>query len=293
MSTTVDELAHGMKFGWYRRVGDGWRIKTVEQGGDYVRVNSIDECQDPTVHLVKFGNDFGKDWIDHNAIAHNNWHFWDNPLVPHFLYPNVANPSGKKDWIRWVPGDILSTQLNVESGHEHRINSLLTKYVGATTEWRDIVHTHTVVDRNSRRIMLTPSSLNCYPYYYDDTREAWIARNTKMYASLGYEVLIWNKGARRLRTKKESARLYSRLAQGDIRATVSQHSASAIESLCAGVPVIATGPHPCGVLATHELNFLADQTVVTPSRLELDAWIVQLLSHVRHKSEIFSGAWHD
>ena len=286
-----DVKNHGLDWGWHKRVGDGWRVKDVSQGGDYQRVNSLEECQDPSVHLVKLGNDFGPNWIRHTDIPHTNWHFWDNPLVPHFLYPNPANPKGAKDWIRWVPGDILSTVDNVESGHEDRINSLLTELAKKPMTWRDIITTHSVVDRNSRKILLTPSSQNCYAYYYDDTRENWIIQTTKRLESIGYTVEVWNKPARNLRVKSEPARLYNRLLQGDVRATVSQHSAAAIESLCAGVPVITTGPHPCGALATHELNFLASGELVTCSRDELDAWIVQLLSHVRHKSEIFSGEW--
>lgn len=282
---------HGFDWGWFKRVGPGWRVKDVSQGGDYVRVNSLEECLDPNVHLVKLGNDFGANWIKHTDIPHSNWHFWDNPLVPHFLYPNPANPKGAKDWIRWVPGDILSTTHNVESGHESRINGLLTELAKTPMTWRDLIKTHSVVDRNSRKILLTPSSTNCYTYYYNESRESWIQTQTRRLESLGYTVEVWDKPSRGLRVKGEQWRLYTRLLAGDIRATVSQHSAAAIESLCAGVPVIATGPHPCGNLATHELNFFADGELELAHRDDLDAWIVQLLSHVRHKSEIFSGEW--
>lgn len=282
---------HGMDWGFYKRVGDGWRVKDISQGGDYQRVNSLEECQDPNVHLVKLGNNFGPNWIRHTDIPHKNWSFWDNPLIPHFVYPNLANPKGAKDWIRFVPGDILSTPQNVEQGHEQRINSLLTELAKQPTTWRDIVPTHSVVDRNSRKILLTPSSMNCYAYYYDDSRERWIEDTKNRLESMGYTVEVWDKPSRGLRVKGTQWRLYNRLLAGDIRATVSQHSASAIESLCAGVPVIATGPHPCGPLATHELDFFASGELTTCSRDELDAWIVQLLSHTRHKSEIFTGEW--
>lgn len=283
---------HGFDWGWYRRVGPGWRVKHVKEGGDYVRVNSLEDCTDPDVHLIKLGNDFGPEWIKHTDIPHKNWHFWDNPLVPQFLYPNPANPKGAKDWIRFVPGDILSTPGNVESGHEDRINGLLSKLAGRPMTWRDVVPTRAVMDRNSRKILLTPSSTNCYIYYYQNTREEWIHRNTEHYTKLGYTVEVWDKPTRNLRVKNSNARLYHRLEQGDIRATVSQHSAAAIESLCAGVPVIATGAHPAGPFATNELDFLASGELVTCTRDQVDAWIVQLLSHVRHKSEIFSGVWH-
>jgi hypothetical protein len=288
-----DTKNHGMNWGWYKRVGPGWRIMDQSRGGDYQRVNSIDECQDPNVHLVKLGNDFGKGWIRHTDIPHSNWHFWDNPLVPQFLYPNAANPQGAKDWIRWVPGAILSHVENTEVGHEQRINALLSQLAGQAMTWRDIITTHGLMQNSSRKILLTPSSTNCYIYYYGDTRAEWIRRNTERFTQLGYTVEVWDKPTRQLRVKGTQWRLYDRLLKGDVRATVSQHSASAIESICAGVPVITTGPHPAGKLATNELNFFADGELVTASRSTVDEWIINLFSHLRHKSEIFSGAWND
>ena len=283
----LSKAAHGMNWGWHQRVEDHWRVGVVSHGGAYAKLNNLNWVDGE--HCIKFGNDFGSNWIDHTDIPHRNWHFWDNPEIPHFLYPNPANPSGGKHWVRWCRGDIFSTAHNTEPGHSNRINQLLSEFAGVPLVWQEIVQPKTVKLRNSKRILLCPSSSNCYTYYYGETRSQWIDRWAGWCEAQGYEPVLRNKPARPVRNNDEDARLCN--TAENYFATISQHSVAAIESIIGGTPAVVTGPNPGGPLVTTPKQFEQGNIVVPDMDAVMD-WLELCLSNIRHKSELFSGAWH-
>lgn len=282
----LGKAAHGLNFGWYQRIGTNPRIAITTHGGDYRRL--VPGLKPRGDHLVKFGNNWGSDWIDHKKIVHNNWHFWDNPEIPHFLYPGPHNPKGKKVWVRWCRNDIFSTPENTTVGHADRINYYLTEEAGQKFTWEELVQPKPVRAKNSKRILICPSSANCYTYYYGLDQKTWIKRCIKMVESRGYEAVVRYKPGRTARTEQEDLRLVNSLDQ--FAATVSQHSASAVESIGAGTPAIVTGPHPAGPLATTREQFLSGEFNL-PTDDQVYQWFELLLSNTRHKVELFTGIW--
>lgn len=285
----VGKQAHMLEWGWYQRIEDHWKIGNVSVGGAYRRIQDTGDINGE--HLIKFGNDFGQGWIDHLSIPHMNWHFWDNPEIPHFLYPNPANPKGNKSWVRWVRGDIFSNEINTETGHVDRINDLLTDHAGHPMVWEELLQPLSVVKRNSKKILICPSTPNCYHYYYNQNRSEWIDKWSTWVERLGYEPVVKRKPTRADRNQNENNRLDTILRTDQYLATLSQHSAGAMESIIAGTPVIVTGPHPIGNLATTTEEF-QQGILKTPDQDQVWRWIERVLSNVRHKSELFTGSWH-
>jgi hypothetical protein len=276
-------------FGWWKQTGSSTRFDP-KQGIDYERISEFSNLP-----MLKYGNDFQDQyWLDHTQTPHNNWYFIDNPELPHLVYPNPANSLGHKSWCRVVPHAIL-TQESTYKDHSDRINTQLRDHSGGTiTSWQDIVQTRRVYRTNSRRVLLTPSSPNCYTYYYKTQRALWIEEVSALVRSLGYEPVVWNKPARRARTLHPDTRLYTRLLEGDVLCTVSQHSVAALETLTAGVPAVVTGPHPCGDMATPALEFFTDGWLRTPTDAEIDWWIgTAILANTRHKTELREGTWQE
>ena len=288
MKTVLDK-DHGMDWGWYRRVGQGWSVKTVGKGGDFERITSVKNIE-PNQFVVKFGNDFGPGWIDHKTIPHSHWRFWDNPEIPHFLYPNPVNPLAHKSWIRWTPSDILTTHKH-ERGSD-RINQIIREITKRNLTWHDIVVPKTVTRPNSKTVVLLPSSANCYKYYYRTEQSIWINTWRTRLEKLGYTVIVHQKTSRKLRTMGPQYQLAAFLDGQNALCTVSQHSAAALETILTGIPAVVTGPHPSGELATPMEEFLLGH-LRTPNTAEVEDWCDWVLGNIRHKHEIWSGAWHD
>lgn len=269
-------------FGWWQWVGPGYGYDGLK-GSNYRRISQTNDDN----WYIKYGNDFGPSWIDHTTVK--NFYFLDNAELPHLLYPSKINPRGQKEWVRMVPGAIL-TQQQSASGTE-RVNRLLSDFAGQQITWQDLVKPQPVRLRDVKRVLLCPSSPNCYEYYYNTTQSAWIKRMTELFASKGYTVDVRHKPTRddRRDTRK---RLGAILQSTDYFATVSQHSVSAVESILAGTPAITTGPHPCGNLATPLEQFTSGE-IRRPSLEQTEAWIDALLGNTYHKQEIRSGAWYD
>lgn len=269
-----------VKWGWYQQKEQGYKFNPSTGGVDFARVTELE----PGKLSIKYGNDFGDAWIDHNTVpANTEWYFWDNPQIPHLLYPNPANPKGAKDWIRLVPYNIL-TQTHTQSGTS-RINDLLTEFAGRSLTWEEVVDPKPVKLKRSRRVLLCPSSPNCYTYYYNTTYAEWVQKYTTYYEQHGYEVLVRSKPTRKYRHLPQG-RLAHQLEEDQILFTVSQHSVSAIESILAGVPAVVTGPHCGGLLATPW-----GEDLRTPDQDQVYAWVDTLLGDTRHKIEMWEGTW--
>jgi hypothetical protein len=254
-----------------------------------VRINKF--SQKP---MIKYGNDFDdNNWLDHTQAPHEDWYFIDNPELPHLLYPNPANPRAHKLWNRAVRGGILTSVRRVD--HSDRINHHLKHYSqGKITCWQELVMPRTVFRNNSRKVLLTPSSANCFKYYYNTTRTLWIEEISQHIRSIGLEPVVWPKLSRRARTERADLRLYNRLLQGDILCTVSQHSVSALESILAGVPCVVTGIHPCGDLATPAGEFFSTGELRTPNSADVEEWIATaILPNTWNKQELREGTWQE
>ena len=274
-------------WGWFEKLpNDSWSFvpQMNLQGWSKVRQFS----QNP---MIKFGNDFGKSWLDHTSIPHDHWWFYDNPEISHFTYPNPANPLGHKSFIRLTPSALFTTTEHSQQGGTGRINDILTDLAGQTMYWHDIVMPRTVFRNNSRKVLICPSSPNCHRYYYGEDRKDWVSRQQNLVNSLGLVSEVWNKPTRDSRTSTTDTRLYNRLLSGDILCTISQHSASAMETILAGVPAVVMGAHGTGELGTPILEFATDGTLRTPQTLEVELWVDCVLSNTRHKEEMKTDTW--
>jgi len=294
MSNWANKHLHGLFWGYWIRKQSArdWRIHL----DNYEPCYDISKT-DGSRHVFQFGNIwaskegypfFGKPFQHYKNFAHNNWHFWDNPEIPQLMWSNPANPNGSKDWVRWVKGHIL-TQSKTGSGGD-RINLLLREFSkGKVTRWQEIAPIQQVKIKNSRRVLVVPSSPNCYANYYSTTQQEWINSVSHKLKNKGYEVEVRFKMGRKERSNNNQ--LTNQLTQGNYLCTVSQHSVAAIESIMAGTPSVVTGPHPAGNLAITLDEFLSG-TLPTPNQADVESWCDGLLANVRHKRELFSGEWY-
>jgi len=284
----LGKRAHGMDFGWHQRVHDHWRVGLTSHGGAFERIQDASDINGEL--LIKFGNNFGQHWIKHTDIPHNNWRFWDNPEIPQLLNPNPANPAGAKDFVRFVPGGLFTTTANSEADSSRLESVMHHRSIGQIT-LEELIKPIPVRVKNTRKVLLCPSSPNCYTYYYNTTRSDWIEIWSKWCEKNGYEPEVRPKPERTQRKKYPNCRLYDTLVLNDFAFTISQHSVAAVESIMAGVPAVTTGPHPIGPLYTPP-EWAEVGAFVTPEQEAVWDWIKRLASNTYHKSELFTGGWH-
>lgn len=276
-------------FGWFEKdETPQWQFSPQQGGLGWRKVNAFSHR-----YMIKFGNDFGKGWLDHRQVPHNDWWFYDNPELSHFTYPNPANPTGLKSFIRLTPGALFTTPQSATPGGTAKINDLLSELSGQPTYWHDIVMPRTVLRSNSRKVLICPSSPNCHKWYYGEKQQDWITAQTATAESLGYTVEVWRKPTREARAQDTKHRLYNRLLEGDVLCTISQHSASALETIVAGVPAVVTGEHGTGVLGTPIEEFRGDGSLRTPHAHEVEAWLDCVFNNLRHKRGLITNTWHE
>ena len=269
-------------WGWYRHVGPGYRFDFKRGGVDFRKTTTIDNSR---LH-IKFGNDFGPQWIDHNTV--DNFYFYDNPELPHLINPNPSNPKGEKTWIRLVPNAIL-TQNPHRRGAE-RVNDLISYYSGKKLTWQDIVKPKPVTIKRSRRVLVCPSSANCLHYYYGTSSSDWIDNICKHLRDLGYTPLVRGKPSRLQRKKGNT--LGRQIQEDSILFTVSQHSVCALESILEGVPAVTTGIHSAGALAT-PWQEMCEGKLRTPDLDTVEDWVDWVCGNTYHISELKEGTWRD
>lgn len=283
----LGKAAHGMTWGWHQRCADHWRIGMTSHGGAFEKIHSLDQVNGEM--LVKFGNDFGAGWIAHTDIPHGNWYFWDNPEIPQLLNPNPVNPAGNKDFVRFTRGSLFSEHFNTLTDCG-RFSSMLEDLAPGTT-LENLVRPVPVRKKATNRVLLCPSSPNCYTYYYDSKQTDWLWRWSSHLEAAGFEPVVRRKPDRKIRVNKPEMRLYETLLLDDYYCTISQHSVAALESIMAGTPAVVTGPHPAGELATPKEEFVLGHLRI-PDQDQVWNWIRRVASNTYHKSELFSGAWH-
>jgi hypothetical protein len=279
-------------WGWYIQAGTDQRIRETKFGGTYVW------CADPQYtngkeHLVKFGNNFDHTWRHPDMVKHDNWHFWDNPELSHLLYPSTINPRHHKNWIRWVKGEILTSKSEFTDG-EKRINWMLRRINAMVPTWQDLVRE---LDKDSFRpikirkktaLMVTSTDM-CHWQYYKQSRSDWAKETKAELIKQGYEVFVRNKNSRKLRTASEDNRLYKQIKQMQPGIVVNQHSASTIEALCTGTPVVVRGKHCGGPCVTEWKDFVQGADPKQPNEADFFAWMNVVLGNIRHKTEIVNN----
>lgn len=262
------------------------KIADREHGGVYEYCPKPDKT-DEEHHLVKFGNNFDPGWVHPDRVPHRNWHFWDNPEFCHLLYPNPANPQGMKSWVRWVRGEIMTT--GSDTPGEDAVNAMLRSHSNNQLRtWRDLYAPRDIKVHTKTALIVT-SSPNCYRYYYGDTREQWLLRVQKVLNRLGWQWVVRTKQGRKYRNADNQ--LYRELETNKYGAVINQHSASTIESLLAGVPVIADRLHCGGPLVRTLEQFEQGADPLTPNTADVEAWMQTILGNVRHKSQLRGTEW--
>lgn len=285
----LSKRAHGMHWGWHQRVQDHWRIGMTSHGGAFEKIHGLDQVNGEM--LVKFGNDFGNTWIDHKAIPHSNWRFWDNPEIPQLLNPWRGNPKGSKDFVRFTRGSLFTEHSNSTPDHK-RLEDIIQDLSSGQDSLESLIRPVPVRQRKTRRVLICPSSPNCFSYYYGIERTVWIAQMLVWCEQNGWDPVVRNKPARDARKNNQDSRLYNHLVLTDYAFTISQHSVAAVESIMAGVPAVTTGPNPIGDLGTG-LAQAESGDFELPDADRVWSWIQRLASNTYHKTELFTGAWHD
>lgn len=284
----LSKRAHGMHWGWHQRVQDNWRIGLTSHGGAFVKLNNTDEITGEM--LVKFGNDFGANWIDHKSIPHDNWYFWDNPEIPQLLNPWQGNPQAKKEFVRFTRGSLFTETVNSQPDST-RLENIIQDLSGGRDNLESLIRPIPMRLRKTRRVLICPSSPNCFTYYYGCERNSWIAQLLVWCEQNSWDPVVRNKPPRDARKNNQDSRLYDHLVLEDYAFTISQHSVAAVESIMAGVPAVVTGPHPIGDLAT-DLKRAESSDFELPDTDRVWRWIQRLASNTYHKTELFTGTWH-
>jgi len=285
----LSKRAHGMSWGWHQRVDDNWRVGLTSHGGAFEKISGLSDVTGEM--LIKFGNDFGSDWIDHQLIPHGNWYFWDNPELPQLLNPWSGNPRGNKEFVRFTRGSLFTEKYN-STANAARLDSIIHDLSSGQDTLESLIRPVPVRLRKTRRVLICPSSPNCFQYYYHCDRSSWLAVWLVWCEQNGYEPVVRNKPPRDARRNYAETRLYEHLVLEDYAFTISQHSVAAVESILAGVPAMITGPHPIGDLATIPERAAAGDFEL-PDSDRVWNWIQRIASNTYHKSELFSGAWHE
>lgn len=291
MSYWASKQAHGFPtWGWYIQKPNVTNSKIVFE--NFEPCDDISKT-DGSRMLVKFGNEFGpkcnRPFQHPKNCPHDNWYHWDNPELPQFLWKFGHNPSGAKDWIRWIKGDMLTQgQQFADVDHEHRINYILNKLTsGLTKDWKTIIQIHACQVSRPKHALICPVTAPNFVHYYSTTQQDWIKKVSKGLERQGY---TWEVRQKPGRAQRMNNQLTDQLLTGQYGITVSQHSVAAMESAIAGIPPVVTGPHPTGMLGTPWSEFgyghirpLYKNDVEDRCRL--------LLGSIRHKKEIFTGEW--
>jgi len=279
---------------WHRLYW-GWHI-SKEGPATHWYARNYDQCDDiastdGTKHMFKFGNEWAlkpeqsRQFQHPDSVKHKNWHFIDNPEIPHLLWPSAANPKGKKTWVRCVQGGLFTHRIG--SGTS-RVNALLHQASkGAVSTWHDIVHIKKPQVLKGKHVLITPVSAPNYEHYYATTQSKWIKSCTQQLTKMGFTYDIRQKPSRQDRIGHQ---LVEVLASGKYCATISQHSVAAVETLLAGVPAVTTGPNSCLELDTPWEQFLQGE-LRQAHPLEVEQLVDSLLSNCLHKSELAQGLW--
>lgn len=296
MSIWSQKYMHGLHWGYWIRRQDAkdwrWHIDNYEPCWDITATDGTRHCfQFGNLWASKLGDPFFEKPFQHyKTFPHDNWHFVDNPEIPHFLWPRAHNPSGSKDWVRFVKGSVLSTPKLHNTNGEDRINRLINHYSNREIrKWQDLVQIQPMLTDTRRHALICPVSAPNYVHYYSTTEQEWIAMVTAQLSKMNWTWEIRNKPTRQQRINNQ---LTDQLSTDRYGVTISQHSAAGLESIIAGVPAVVIGEHPTGELGTPWNEFIRGNIRFPDESSVLD-WCRIVLGNIRHKQELFSGDYYE
>jgi len=294
---------HGLYWGIHRFVDSNWCIKMKNMGGSVERLPDQDLSRvKSTDSLVIMGNIWvHKDEKECVLFRHPDivnktgadWWYWDNPQLPHLLYRGDWNPMGHKNWMRLIQNNTATPPTTAFENSDGRINRQLNKIThGKHTTWESIVGPRRPVEARSKVALLCPSGAGIFPNYYNINKTDWIREKTLQLQKQGWEVILRDKPSRGQR-EIDNGKLYEQLTMQNIGITVSIHSVGPVESLLAGVPAIVEGRHAGGPGTTPWQDFIQTGAINTPHQSDVDAWVETILNHTYHKTEAYTGEWHN
>ena len=292
----------GFKWGPFNIQGPRpWPLKIQQQGGavyypypyhprrDKVSHGPLDA--DLTQPIIMKGNHF-EQFTHARDLKDAEWYYWDNCLLPQLMYPSAANPHGDKDWTRLVyqstaPAEITATEGELDqhlarvNEHIHRISN------GAKSTLWDIVPVKPVRVRGTRILVCLSAQLTISKWYDESLAE--LRNRIESWAHpRGYTVEYREKLPRNKRQGTSS--LTHQLTEQDYRFAVCTHSASALEVLATGTPVVALGAEAAHTLNTTWQQMQNDQ-LTTPTEDDVRSQILRILTTVWHKQELLTGDW--
>lgn len=295
----------GFKWGPFNLQGPKpWRLKIVPWQGSVVypysnpafraKVSHGPHQFDPTLPVIHKGNNMGDFCHPLTYPEHTEWYYWDNSLLPQFMNPCAANPSGAKVWTRLVykgifPGRYIGTEDLLEQ-REREINHLIRQLAnGVAYRWQDIVRIDYIEYRPRARILLCLPSADIPWHYYKQPMNQIIDTIRQIADQKHWQLDIRYKPARRNRTGEAS--IDYQLEQGQYLAVIGMHSAIGAEVIARGVPYVALGQHALADLAL-TLEDLVQERIAPRDPDSVYQRLRQLLLATRSKPlELLSGTW--
>ena len=293
---------HLLDWGLNRFVDDRMQIRHTSIGGSVERLPSQSVAHlKSTDKILQFGNPWVSKTPSERTFNHpdmviprvSKYFFWDNPELPHLLYQDAWNPKAHKNWMRIVPGGILSGRCEVRQDRTEAINDQIRFYSGgAYTSWQSIVPKRRPVQVRGKRVLVILSSSGVYRHYDNLDKWRWAEHTQKILEGQGYTVEIRDKMGR-ARRRNYQARLSDLLYDTDWAFSVSYQSAAVMESLLAGTPAVTYNRRDCGAWLTTPWQEMLEGNIRHNWRtLDVDLRVEQLLSNTFHKEEAYTGEWY-
>ena len=293
---------HLLDWGLNRFTDDRMQIRHTSIGGSVERLQSQSVAHlKPTDRILQFGNPWVSKTPSERRFNHPDvviprvraYYFWDNPELPHLLYQDRWNPKGHKNWMRIVPGGILSGRCDVLTERVEAINEQIAYYSQGTHKtWQSIVPKRRRVQVRGKRVLLILSSSGVYRHYDNLDKWRWAEHTQKILEGQGYTVEVRDKMGR-ARRRQFQERLSDVLYDSDWAFSVSYQSAAVIESLLAGTPAVVYNRRDCGGWLTTPWQEMLEGTIRHNWRtLDVDLRVEQLLSNTFHKNEAYTGEWY-
>ena len=292
----------GFRWGPFNILGNKpWPLRIQQLGGsvyypyDYhprrAKISHGPTDADLTKPIIMKGNHF-EAFTHARDLANTEWYYWDNCLVPQLMSPSAANPHGEKHWTRLVyrstaPEAITATEGELAQ-HLLRVNEQIRRISnGSANSIWDIIAVKPVRVRGTRILVCLSAQLTISKWYNESLADLR-ARIESWATPRGYTVEYREKTARKHRVGTES--LEHQLLNNDYRFVICTHSASALEVLATGTPVVALGAEAAHGLNTPWTKMLNDE-LTTPTEDDIRSQITRMLTTVWHKQELLTGDW--
>lgn len=278
-----------------------WSLKIKQIGGSVYYPYEYDarkakkshgpQDADLTQPIIMKGNHF-EQFTHARDLETAEWYYWDNCLIPQLMYASAANPYGDKAWTRLVykstaPEQITASDSELQQ-HLNRVNEHIHRISHSRSHslW-DVVPVKPVRVRGTRILVCLSAQLTISKWYNADLAE--LRNRIESWAGpRGYSVEYRDKIARKDRVGTQT--LTHQLLTNDYRFVVCTHSASALEVLATGTPVVALGAEAAHTCNTTWSKMLNDE-LTTPTEDDVRSQIIRILPTVWHKQQLLTGDW--